>query len=508
MKRNFSINISGFRFNIEDDAYEVLKKFVSNNRGNNDTQHEEKPPVNINTIEGRIAKVLNKLTLNGQKTISIETINQAIELISSISDDDYQSSAQHEAENVNHSVEDEKKQTTRKYYRDPDSRILGGVCSGLGHYFQLDKALIRVLFVIFFFVTSGAALLAYIILWVAAPSAKSPLAKNEMTKNRRVPINKTNHTNVNDQMNERHNNLIKPRKNNADNIIAKIFGVFFLIFGFALLTLLTIGIVFSSRVFGVIPFFSDGIILNHLISESFASTLLLSLLFIVGIPLLLIIYAGIKLLFNYVANSKSVFNTALVAWIIALIIFIGSLTGAIKNLRTNSMESSEIKIENTMFPLTVKINDNSNYYKEFRFQFNNYKVAVLNKKEHIIARPSFSIKKTNNVEARIKITKTEKGKTAYFEKNNTLPVDIVIESVENQLIIDPYFALKPGEKWRLQKVDIILELPVGSIIYIDENMYPILKEAKNQSDTWVIDMVGSYWSMENDGLKKIENINL
>ncbi|MCK7539489.1 MAG: PspC domain-containing protein [Marinilabiliales bacterium] len=48
------------------------------------------------------------------------------------------------------------------------TRVLGGVCSGLGKYFGMDPVLLRVLWAIAFFV-GGAGLLAYIIAWIIIP---------------------------------------------------------------------------------------------------------------------------------------------------------------------------------------------------------------------------------------------------------------------------------------------------------------------------------------------------
>ena len=52
----------------------------------------------------------------------------------------------------------------RKLYRDTNDQKIGGVCSGLARYFDLDPLLLRVAFVAALFV-GGGSLLAYILLW-------------------------------------------------------------------------------------------------------------------------------------------------------------------------------------------------------------------------------------------------------------------------------------------------------------------------------------------------------
>lgn len=56
-----------------------------------------------------------------------------------------------------------------KFYRDSENRVLGGVCSGLAKYFNIDVALLRVLFVIALLFASFGFWL-YIILWVVIPA--------------------------------------------------------------------------------------------------------------------------------------------------------------------------------------------------------------------------------------------------------------------------------------------------------------------------------------------------
>ena len=67
----------------------------------------------------------------------------------------------------------------RKFYRDADGKKLAGVCSGLAIYFDIDVLLIRLLFLVAFFFCS-AGFWIYIILWIMAPIAKTPLEKCEL----------------------------------------------------------------------------------------------------------------------------------------------------------------------------------------------------------------------------------------------------------------------------------------------------------------------------------------
>jgi phage shock protein PspC (stress-responsive transcriptional regulator) len=54
----------------------------------------------------------------------------------------------------------------RRLYRSTTERYIGGVCGGLGEYFNVDPAFVRILFVLLTF-ASGFGLLAYLVLWVS-----------------------------------------------------------------------------------------------------------------------------------------------------------------------------------------------------------------------------------------------------------------------------------------------------------------------------------------------------
>jgi phage shock protein PspC (stress-responsive transcriptional regulator) len=52
----------------------------------------------------------------------------------------------------------------QRLYLDTDDKMIGGVCGGLGRYFDIDTTLVRIAFVVFTLV-GGSGPLAYLILW-------------------------------------------------------------------------------------------------------------------------------------------------------------------------------------------------------------------------------------------------------------------------------------------------------------------------------------------------------
>ena len=56
----------------------------------------------------------------------------------------------------------------QRLYRSQKDKIIGGICGGLGDYFDVDPVIFRVLFLVLTFV-NGIGLLLYIILWFVVP---------------------------------------------------------------------------------------------------------------------------------------------------------------------------------------------------------------------------------------------------------------------------------------------------------------------------------------------------
>lgn len=60
----------------------------------------------------------------------------------------------------------------KKLFRQKEGSVLGGVCTGLSTYFDIDISIIRILFVIAA-ITQGFGILMYLILWIVIPSESS-----------------------------------------------------------------------------------------------------------------------------------------------------------------------------------------------------------------------------------------------------------------------------------------------------------------------------------------------
>ncbi len=73
----------------------------------------------------------------------------------------------------------EEDKSIKKLYRNPDGKVIGGVSQGIATYLDIDITVVRVLFVLSIFL-GGTGILAYLVLWIILPEAKSITDKVQM----------------------------------------------------------------------------------------------------------------------------------------------------------------------------------------------------------------------------------------------------------------------------------------------------------------------------------------
>lgn len=65
-----------------------------------------------------------------------------------------------------------------KLYRSEKDRMIGGVCGGLGEYFNIDSTIVRLLFALIM-IYGGSGLILYIILWIVVPTKSETVKSSE-----------------------------------------------------------------------------------------------------------------------------------------------------------------------------------------------------------------------------------------------------------------------------------------------------------------------------------------
>lgn len=183
MKTTENISLAGYAFTIESDAYLELGEYLADIRAtfSTDASADEIAA----DIEERIAELLSERCTKGM------VVNMAMvrDIKARIGNPQELAQDEPSAETAGQESEppqEKKNWKNKRMYRDIDGRILGGVCSGLGAYFGLDKVIFRVLFLIFFLIGFSdkglfcIPMVFYICLWIAMPAARTVEQKCEL----------------------------------------------------------------------------------------------------------------------------------------------------------------------------------------------------------------------------------------------------------------------------------------------------------------------------------------
>ncbi len=78
---------------------------------------------------------------------------------------------------------------TKRLYRSTQSRVIAGVCGGIGEYFDIDPVLIRIGAVILAF-AHGIGLIAYVVAWIAMPKLRPEMVVEPPPKPEPSPLRK------------------------------------------------------------------------------------------------------------------------------------------------------------------------------------------------------------------------------------------------------------------------------------------------------------------------------
>ena len=184
MKKIININLSGRVIPIEDIAYEKLQQYIESLRRY--FANEEGRDEIINDIEGRIAELMSDKVRKGAESITDSDVEEIISSMGRVEDfeaADQEAAASGTTASASSSAGANSGSATTdpgftappprrekgRLYRDTNDKFVGGVCSGIAAYMNVDPAIVRILFAIISFGGFGFGFLAYIILWIVLP---------------------------------------------------------------------------------------------------------------------------------------------------------------------------------------------------------------------------------------------------------------------------------------------------------------------------------------------------
>lgn len=413
-------------FHIDEDAYqkltryfEAIKRSLSNSSGQDEI---------IKDIEMRVSELLTEKQKTDKHVVGLKDVDEVIAVMGQ--PEDYKIDDEENGE----TIPKYNSSNTKKLYRDTENGMIGGVLAGLGHYFGIDKVWLRIFLLILVFAWF-TGLLAYIILWIVMPEAKTTAEKLEMTGE---PVTISN---IEKKVREEFENVSEKIKNaNYDEmgnriktgaekagssfgnfiiaifrVFSKILGVILIITGLTILFFLLVGIfTLGTNVFIEFPWttFVETGNLTEYPTWSFG----LIMFFAVGIPFFFLSLLGFKLLSP---NLKSIGNiakyTLLAIWLIsvamAIAIGINQATAYSVDGRVVQKENIDLKPTDT---LLIKFKHNDYFAKNIDDR-NAFKITLDSTGNDVIYsnNVSFRIAQADDKSAYIQIEKEAKGTTLF-----------------------------------------------------------------------------------------------
>ncbi|WP_313804144.1 PspC domain-containing protein [Flavobacterium sp.] len=512
MNKTVNINLGGFPFTIDEDAFQKLSRYFDAIKRSLSADGRDEI---MNDIESRVAELLAEKLSDSKQVVGLTEIDQVIAVMGQ--PEDYR-------------IEDENEKTSyttynptgsKKLYRDKEKGMLGGVLAGFGHYFGVDPLWLRIIMVILLF-SWGIGIIPYIIFWILVPEAKTTAEKLEMTGQPITISNiekkvKEGFAEITDTVNNiDHQKIADNAKSGAQKVgssleeiimtifkaIAKVLGAFIVVISASSL----IGLLIASIMLIFSSTMPDAPWFNYINAENYTDIPMwllgiLSLLAI-GIPFFFFFLLGLKLL---ISNLKSIGNyakfTLLAVWIISVIALIYY---GVRQATEIGFDGKVVKKEQ----LLIQPNDTLN----IKFRFNDYfsKTASINTDFRFTQDSAQNeVIYSNNIELHllktadspyIQIERTAEGKSLADARSRAEKIKYSFEIQGNTVILDNYLLTDIENKYRNQKVKIFLYLPEGTVIHPDTNTSQYL-DNDYSNYYFFSDDESYYYKMEKDELK-------
>lgn len=540
MKKTTTANIGGLVFHIDLDAYDKLNKYLDEiSRYFNDSESRKEI---ISDIEARIAELLKEKIATETQVI---TIDEVVEIIKIMGEPEEFAQDQNESSSESQRNTDRR----RKVYRDPDNKMLAGVCSGIAYYFGVDPVWIRLFFVIAF-LGWGSGIILYLILYAVIPEAKTTAEKLEM---KGEPINADNIgkiidkelKNVKDRIDDfaksDHAKNSKKAVNSFTEAVEKLFsflinliesifhflgkffsllfsglgkiiGVGFILFGTILLVIILAILLNSSSLlsmtsdgfhyYSLHQFF--GYISNY---EAHWYMLVAAIILFIGVPVLAFVYGGFKLLFpsNKTWGNKSMGILFFGLWIIGLVITIilGFQVGMEfkKQARVLDKEINIpvkpsvlfVDLQGSYFDDALDETFDDKYSYSYTRKGKSYELLRMgtllfqeNGNDVFLGIPRLNILKSEDDKMRMRIKKYSNGMTTKEAERRARSIQYHYVLKDSLLVLNPAFEITSEDMlFRDQSVRIDLFIPENGIIDLSLSSERLIYNLSNISESWM-----------------------
>jgi phage shock protein PspC (stress-responsive transcriptional regulator) len=529
MNKTININLGGIFFHIDETAFQKLTRYLDAIKRSLSDDPQGRDEI-LNDIELRIGELLSERIKDARQVVNENDIDEITKIMGKPEDYTVDEEMFEDAPNYG------ARRTSKRLFRDPDDKFLGGVCAGLAHYFGMDTIWMRIIWLILFF-GFGLGLLVYILLWILIPSADTTTEKLQM---KGEPVNISNiekkireefqgvTSRVKDGVNDVTDKVKSSKfKKNVEskaksgmqefvdtlgkiimailNVVGKIIGA--LLVFIAAVTI--IGLIFGIFSWGSIeiigfgedlvhypPFFFDSII---------PSWLLIVFTFIaVGIPFIVLFMLGLKILSSNVKSFGTTTKLSLLGiWIISLL----GLGFAALNFATQtaydgvSSTTSDLEIV-ANDTLVVRMIGNEELYdaRELRRRYGTELVYDGEIKKTYSSRINLDVRQADGETAYVKIRRESEGKSRQHANDQAGALEYQFNLNNKTLLLNGYFLSDLKNMFRDQLIDVTLYIPLNTVLYLDQSTRTYLDDVDNVQHIYDRDMPRNHFIMTEEGL--------
>lgn len=509
MKKTFNINIGNSIIHIEEDAYEILTVYL-----NEVKYHFSKNADDfeiVTDIENRIAEMFGEILSSQQKqVINIEDVKSVTAQMGSVKDfENSENEEEATAEQSGHFGAYQAAEGIKKLYRDPDQAMVGGVCAGLGHYLDIEARWIR-LAAFFSVFLGGSGVVAYLIMWIVIPVAQSKSEKMAM---------RGEEPNLRGFANSHLNPLIAQSRGflaeffeflgnfiqGAGRTFFKVIATGIVIFG-SIMLLMLMGMM--ACLFGV----WDSDVYNYfplsIVNESYTSLLIIAAFVVFAVPLLALVLFSVRVAFNRRPINKVFSFGLLIVWLAGIVLSVFYITKITMEFKEEA-EFAQVSVLTSRQTLFLNVDKSRFFTKEDSL---NYQIdpdryrgrRILNGRHNPFDAPRnlrLRIEKSDNGKTVLLQNYSARGKTFDVALKNAQNIHYSFLQQDSVLNFSPNLQLTKKANWRDQKVDLLLKVPVGTVLKISRDMEWILNghyywDCREESNAVITE-----WIMTDEGLK-------
>jgi phage shock protein PspC (stress-responsive transcriptional regulator) len=503
MNKTFNINLGGYPFAIDEDAFEYIQNYLGTIRRH--FSASEGCEEILYDIEVRMAELFQE-HLKGRAIISMKEIDEVIMIMGKPEDFGAEPMSEQYTSNTRGKKSDTKINTGKKLFRDPDDKKLGGVCSGVAAYLGIEDPLwLRIFVVLTAIFSGGFVFVVYMVLWFLVPEAASASDKLAM---RGEPATISNIAKVvEEELNELGDKITEWSKD-FDGTKKKSGDTSSGTHQFKAKAILAEGInIFGSVASGIIPVFRT--ILKPIfitiaiiamaalgiswaasfVGLSFASPVLHavgpdsgfvsslgigSLFFTFGLPVLGAMLLLARLAFSYRINKNV--NTGLwTVWFLSLFTTMFAGMSTIKEYQSHHVTTaiSDYNIGSSDIRISMPEENLDHSMGVFLDKF-----FADNGKQWAIRDVNIRLEKSKDAFVHVEKKITSRGEQLSDAQQNTLFVGNDIKVNDSEISISKYLTIPKERKYRNQSVDYTIFIPEGKNIILDNSVRGRLRHSE------------------------------